>query len=30
MVVEGEVRCGVSWKGVVLLFGGTVVFAVET
>lgn len=30
MVVAGGVRCGVSWKGVVLLLGGTVAFALET
>lgn len=29
-MVGGEVRCGLSWKGVVLLLGGTVAFVVET
>lgn len=29
MVVGGGVRCGVSWKGVALLLGGTVACAVE-
>lgn len=30
MVVGGGVRCGLSWKGVVLLLGGTVAVVVET